>query len=93
MHKEFVGLYFRWSTETFIPRVVVLSCFISVNSKQPRNPRKFTPLKIKYPYSIQKLFYKEQGKQVDVFIYIIHSINLSLWLQHQSLEVSDSFLS
>ena len=51
-HKEFLGLYFRVSAESFIPCAVMLSCFIFVDSKQPRNPQKFEPLEIKYQYGI-----------------------------------------
>ena len=46
MHKEFVGLCFRGSAENSIACAVMISWF----SKQPRNPRKFEPLKIYYPY-------------------------------------------
>ena len=34
MHKVFVSVYFRESAEIFIPCVVVLSCFIFVDSKR-----------------------------------------------------------
>ena len=56
-----MGLCFRGSAENSIACAVVISLFIFVDGKQPRNPRKFEPLEIYYPYGIRTVRYRIAG--------------------------------
>ena len=72
-------------TEMFIPSVVMWSCFIFVDKKQPRNSRKFEPLKIKYPYSNRWILL--------ITASCMFSFSVRLYIRHMHIQLAIGVLS